>query len=350
MIKKVLYIVVFLSALLCGASLRSQEPDRELSPGAESDSSRAVPSFRPDAGMSVDALKRNFIREYNYGFFPKKITNVFAVSLMMSVGNFYGGGSGIQSQAFGELSPSYTWKSQFDRGDDEHLILKEGEFDKNERYYPTKSYGRVGFDFHYMSKLPLGLKANLSWLYDNNNMLYSKDKSKHFLGSDGKKNNVKEVDVLFFDEAGISMSLGTIIDIWGGSMDNGMMASYSHYYLELGYMHDFFYKSKATRFRQLATDNKRVLYDNLQDTLRIFDEKELSNIDKSRGYWQIGIGSYIGAQANVPSGTKTTPNGALFTWSLLASVPNESMFTDTKYKSIIVSFNFSIGLSLHIKN
>ncbi len=254
--------------------------------------------------------------EESHGWFPISPAGMKQKSFVLFLGDNYEVANKINSKSFSPTTNPFSDNITF--SDKERQIKKKNK-DEFSSSYPLSTYGAFGFEYMYSTGFLVNLYGTLN-LAQTTGLLYAPEPKKHFLNKDGKRVRLKEAGILYLIEWSLNPSVGIEIPIYGAFIKIGELSIHSYYYLTLGPSFDFVFWSGATQSMQIANVKSELRYKNGQDTLQIYEDKALPNINRIR----YGV--------DVAIGWSGVANSAGTAFELFSYIPLSSVLDDAEWK------------------
>ena len=258
--------------------------------------------------------------EESHGWFPKSITGMKQHGAVFCFGDNFDIAKGIRSKSFAPTSNPFS--------DDIFFKNKEREIKKpnsDEVYgeYPVTIYSEIGYDFLYSPDFPINLYGRID-VSQPLGLLYSREPKKHFLANNGNRKYLKEASIIYMYEWNLNAAFGFQIPIYGAFLKVGEIAVNSYYYLTMTPSFDFVFWSGATQYMQIANAKSEIRYKNGRDTIQMFEDKALPDLNRIR----LGIDLAIGWNgAAGPVGTSFE----LFGYFPLTSVIDDAIWKQYRF-------------------
>ena len=275
-------------------------------------------------------VEPNQIFKESHGWFPMPVSKIKYWSFSYGLGGDFDVASGIRSKAFAETKFPFTGTNNLES--DELKIKKASSKD-----YEKKRPGTGYLDFRLTNIQSTGtillLLGDLSIGYIDG-MLFSEDKTRHYLSASGAKVPFKEVAIVAIDEWFLNGSIGVELPIYGGFLDikDDYLASYYSLTAKLYGLGVFW--SDAVQYYQIADAKDQLRYQNNRDTVRSQSEVTLKELNRFRYGIELTL-----------SWVSNTSGGGIFL-GLDSKIPLSSVLRDADWKQYYlgVRLGFLFGM------
>ncbi|MBS1913302.1 MAG: hypothetical protein JST22_15040 [Bacteroidetes bacterium] len=235
----------------------------------------------------------------------------------------------IRSRAFAPTTEPFTQANPF-TSSSERKILKPNSQDEESDGYPATDYSEYMLTFLYNLPMPAVVRLQ-SGLQVSEGMLFSNDTSRSFLTIGGAMQPFKEVGVIHLKQYSLLGSIGLVIPVYGGFIDNEAMALGSYYYVYGGISAAYAVSSKGTQYSQIADAKDEIRYGNGSDTATLINKRTFDGLNRLRTAWEFAIGWNLQVQPIALS------------FEVFASVPRTSVLADADWKQYFVGIRASFG-------
>ena len=284
--------------------------------------------------------------EESHGWFPKSLKGMGQFGFLPAyMGDNFDVANNIRSKSFVKTTNPFSGKIFLN--DDERAIKKKNSKDFYESSwlpvpilgklfesptFPVTVHGGIGFDLTYSTGFPLNYYGKLVTTI-NSGLIFSKEPNKHYLDIHGNSKQLTEASIININEWSINSGFGVEIPIYGAFLKVGETFVSSYYYLSFGPSVDFVIWSSSLQYLQLAKPKNEIRYNNGQDTLSLFTDKALPNLNRIR----------LGVDVNL--GWKFSAGPVGLGLEIFSYIPISSVIDDAIWRQYRVGFRYKILFS-----